>query len=225
MMIFLIVSSTGPIKEVASSQTIQTIPDEAIRLRILANSDDEKDQEIKRLVRDEVNVYIEELVMEMDDIEEAREAIAAHLPNLKDIVQETLNEKGITDSFTVEYKSNVSFPLKVYDDYVYPAGEYEAVLITIGDGKGANWWCVLFPPLCFLDFSNGTTIDDNFETKETSNGDASDKKDEVEQDASESESNTEIITVAQDRLEKNVEETDEEEVKVTFFFLEWFGWS
>src|SRR5699024_11851660 len=70
------------------------------------------------------------------------------------------------------------------------------------------------PILCFLDFSNGTTIDDNFETKETSNDDASDKKDEVEQDASESESNTEIITVAQDRLEKNVEETDRKSTRL-----------
>src|SRR5690625_869070 len=64
------------------------------------------------------------------------------------------------DHVQVEYGEQITFPVKLYDSYLYPAGEYEAVLITIGEGDGANWWCVLFPPLCFLDFSNGTLVAD-----------------------------------------------------------------
>ena len=58
----------------------------------------------------------------------------------------------------MKFSKNVKFPTKVYGNFIYPAGEYEAVLITIGEGEGANWWCVLFPPMCFLDFSSGTAV-------------------------------------------------------------------
>lgn len=146
--------------EVQSENTLQTIPDEAIRLRILANSDTAEDQRIKRLVRDEVNAYITRLVQDISDIEKGREVIAASIPEIERIIQAVLLDTASDDAFQVEYRRNVAFPLKVYDDFVYPAGEYEAVLITLGKGMGANWWCVLFPPLCFLDFSNGTTIAD-----------------------------------------------------------------
>src|SRR5690625_4004509 len=148
------------IKEVNSDTPYQTIPDEAIRLRILANSDSEKDQRIKREVRDEVNAYITGLVEKIDDISEARKIIDDNVPEIHKIVDSTLKEQGVTHSSMVEYRSDVTFPTKIYGEFVYPAGEYEAVLISIGEGKGANWWCVLFPPLCFLDFSNGSTVSD-----------------------------------------------------------------
>src|SRR5690625_3578971 len=104
------------ISEISSESSFQTIPDDAIRLRILANSDSEQDQHIKRLVRDDVNEYITDLVEEIDNIEEARELIADNVPKIKHIVQETLSELEISDSFTVEYSSNVTFPMKVYDN-------------------------------------------------------------------------------------------------------------
>lgn len=144
----------------------QVIPDEAIRLRILANSDSDADQELKRMVRDEVNEVITEWVAEITDIEEARKLIEARIPEINEIVKEVLKGEGSSDSFKVEYGSDITFPAKLYGDYVYPAGEYEAVLITIGEGKGDNWWCVLFPPLCFLDFSNGTTVAAEEDTEE-----------------------------------------------------------
>ena len=59
----------------------------------------------------------------------------------------------------------VQFPTKLYGQFLYPAGEYQAILITLGSGEGANWWCVLYPPLCFLDFSNGVAVSDGFEEK------------------------------------------------------------
>src|SRR5690625_715523 len=168
------------IQEVSSESPYQTIPDEAIRLRILANSDSEKDQQIKREVRDKVNEYIRELVEKIDDISEARKLINASIPDVQKIVDDTLKEQGITYSSTVEYRSNVTFPLKIYDDFVYPAGEYEAVLISIGEGKGANWWCVLFPPLCFLDFSNGTTVAETDESEQQETEEDNVEEEEVE---------------------------------------------
>lgn len=146
------------VREVQSVKTLQAIPDEAIRLRILANSDSDKDQKVKYIVRDQVNAYITELVQYIDHIDEARRVIAANIPEIENIIEKVLEQEDDNTLFTVEYRPNVTFPLKVYDEYVYPAGEYEAVLISIGEGKGKNWWCVLFPPLCFLDFSNGSTV-------------------------------------------------------------------
>ncbi|WP_040978249.1 stage II sporulation protein R [Oceanobacillus jeddahense] len=136
----------------------QVIPDEAIRLRILANSDSEKDQELKHKVRDEVNEVITEWVKDIDDIEEARKLIQENLPELEEVIRDTLEKENSDEDFELEYGENVSFPAKLYGNYLYPAGEYEAILVTIGEGSGANWWCVLFPPLCFLDFFNGTSV-------------------------------------------------------------------
>src|SRR5699024_7945579 len=142
---------------------------------------------------------------------------------LRDIVKETLGENDVTDSFTVDYRSDVSFPLKVYDQYVYPAGEYEAVLITIGEGKGSNWWCVLFPPLCFLDFSNGTTIDEDFEAEETNEGESiSYDHTDMEQNSAKNDPDHSENRVAQGEEEDEAElddhsdaESDDEEVKVS----------
>lgn len=138
---------------VAASNMV-TIPEEAIRLRILANSDSPRDQWLKRQIRDQVNAEITEWVTELETIEFARDVIESQLDKIEEIVEYELTRLGITDSFTVEF-DEVQFPTKLYGNVIYPAGIYEAVLITIGEGKGENWWCVLFPPLCFIDFANG----------------------------------------------------------------------
>ncbi|CDQ18819.1 stage II sporulation protein R [Halobacillus karajensis] len=141
-----------------AQQEYQVIPDEAIRLRILADSNDETDQKVKRKVRDEVNAEITKWVEELTSVEAARELIQSRLPELETIVGQTLESEGVKQSYQVDYDTNVQFPTKLYGSFIYPAGEYEAILITLGEGKGDNWWCVLFPPLCFLDFSNGTSV-------------------------------------------------------------------
>lgn len=139
-------------------QRYDVIPDEAIRLRILANSDSEKDQQIKNIIRDEVKEEIDSWVGDMTDIEDARTYIKEHVEDLAKIINGTLQNEQVEQDFHVEYASDVPFPLKQYDDKLYPPGNYEAVLITLGEGKGANWWCVLFPPLCFVDFEYGSAI-------------------------------------------------------------------
>lgn len=152
-----IVSIYMPKAEMVGAEDTKVIPDEAIRLRILANSDAEEDQAVKRLIRDEVNEDITKWVEELTSLDEARDVITSHLPDIQATAEAIIKEQGLEQSVKVDF-GQAEFPTKLYGQYLYPAGEYEAVIITLGEGDGANWWCVLFPPLCFLDFSNGTAV-------------------------------------------------------------------
>lgn len=179
----------------ASANQPVVIPDEAIRLRILANSDRSADQDVKRSIRDEVNANITEWVKDLTSIEEARRVIRSKLPDINRIAKAKLKEQHIDQSVSVSFQK-ASFPTKLYGNFVYPAGKYEAILITLGEGDGANWWCVLFPPLCFIDFSNGEAI-------------ASPEGDDKEQVAAEpSKSVNEVVK-------------EEETGEVKFFLFEW----
>ncbi|WP_420812878.1 stage II sporulation protein R [Peribacillus acanthi] len=150
----------------AMEETV-VIPKEAIRLRILANSDNHEDQEVKRAIRDAVNADITEWVKDLTSLEDARTVIQNHLPEVEKRAMEKLQEYELNQSVKVSF-GKANFPTKLYGQYLYPAGEYEAIVITLGEGKGANWWCVLFPPLCFLDFSSGTAVTQgSFEDDET----------------------------------------------------------
>ena len=112
----------------------------------------------------------------------------------------------------------VEFPTKLYGQFLYPAGQYEAVLITLGEGTGANWWCVLFPPLCFLDFSNGVAVSEGFDEEE-------------EKKAEEQEQKMDPLETVKKGIEKELvdqktesspvyTQSDEEPVEVKFFFKE-----
>ncbi|MFS0774670.1 stage II sporulation protein R [Neobacillus sp. 3P2-tot-E-2] len=168
---YLIILSLGTIlnlympKTEAVAKDSIVIPAEAIRLRILANSDSAQDQEIKRKVRDAVNAQITLWVQDLTSLEKAKTVINSKLPEVQDIAEKVVAEQGSTQSVNVEF-GKVQFPTKLYGEFLYPAGEYQAILITLGEGTGANWWCVLYPPLCFLDFSNGVAVQsDGFEDK------------------------------------------------------------
>jgi stage II sporulation protein R len=134
-----------------------TIPQDSIRLRILANSDGTQDQLVKRQIRDKIVEQMNQWVTALEDpqsLEQARALIRTHLPELNALVGSELEKRGIQYSYNVEL-GVVPFPTKLYGGTVYPAGEYEAVRVTLGEGKGQNWWCVLFPPLCFIDAGSG----------------------------------------------------------------------
>ncbi|MEH7111075.1 stage II sporulation protein R [Neobacillus niacini] len=168
---YLIILSLGTIlnlyipKTEAIAKDSVVIPAEAIRLRILANSDHAQDQEIKRKVRDAVNEQITLWVQELTSLEKAKMVLTSKLPEVQAIAEKVVAEQGSTQSVKVEF-GKVQFPTKLYGEFLYPAGEYQAILITLGEGTGANWWCVLYPPLCFLDFSNGIAVQsDGFEDK------------------------------------------------------------
>lgn len=132
--------------------------EDAVRLRILANSDSIEDQALKRKVRDSVNKAITKMVTGIQDLDEAKTMITENLPQIEQIVADELERQSVDQSFNVRF-SQAEFPTKLYGDIVYPAGVYNAVVITIGEGKGENWWCVLFPPLCFLDIENSEVVE------------------------------------------------------------------
>ncbi|GIP40925.1 hypothetical protein J31TS4_42050 [Paenibacillus sp. J31TS4] len=135
------------------------IPEEAIRLRILANSDTVQDQAVKRLIRDAIVAEISSWVAGPASIEEARGQVLAHLPEIHLLIAELLEQKGFAYTFQVEL-GQADFPTKLYGSRVYPAGSYEALKVTLGGGEGQNWWCVLFPPLCFVDAASGEAVAD-----------------------------------------------------------------
>ncbi|MBU9710358.1 stage II sporulation protein R [Evansella tamaricis] len=154
----------------------QFIPEESIRLRILANSNAPLDQKLKRDIRNSVNEQITTWVEELHDVEVARNVINENIHILYGIVANELEKVGSNEAFNVSLQET-SFPTKLYGNRLYPAGDYEAVVITLGDGNGDNWWCVLFPPLCFLDFSNGDAVAHETESPQE---DQSNEEDEVE---------------------------------------------
>ena len=184
------------------------IPDEAIRLRILANSDSEKDQAVKRDIRDEVNANITEWVKDLTSLETAREVIKGNLPEIQRIAEEFVDKHGLQQQVKVDF-GPAKFPTKLYGQFLYPAGEYEAIVITLGEGTGANWWCVLFPPLCFLDFSNGTAVSISPEEEDDSDDDK-----QVKSEESESKEKEDSLYVSQDEEEQVVEKR--------FFIVDFF---
>lgn len=199
-------------KNEATAEQPLIIPEEAIRLRILANSNGREDQAIKHHVRDVVNEEIATWVEQLTSIEEARSLIQSRLPEIQRLAEKAVSEMGGDQAVDVEF-GKVQFPTKLYGNFLYPAGEYEAILITLGEGEGANWWCVLFPPLCFLDFSNGVAVSEGFEDEETE-GDEKTEEDEIEVENDEEE-----------EMKEEGEEplfVEEEPVEVKFFVIELF---
>lgn len=130
------------------------IPQQAIRLRILANSDSAVDQAMKRRIRDAIVSAMNGWAEGPQTIEQARSTLNDNMGEIERIVGEQLQSRGFQYGFKAEL-GEVAFPTKLYGDRVYPAGNYEALLITLGQGEGQNWWCVLFPPLCFIDSASG----------------------------------------------------------------------
>ena len=119
-----------------------------LRFHVLANSDSSEDQAVKEQVRDAVGVYLQPFLADVDSLEETKEVVQAHLAEVIEVSEKTLLENGY--DYAVQAKVTVcDFPEKTYGSYTFPKGQYEALQITIGEGKGQNWWCVLYPNMCF----------------------------------------------------------------------------
>jgi len=131
------------------------IPKEAIRFRVLANSNSSYDQEIKEHVRDNLQSVLYDSLKDSTNHEAAKEIILNNLDNYDDEVFKTLQKYNYSLPYTIAY-GNHYFPEKTYKGVTYEAGIYESLLVTLGSGKGDNWWCVLFPPLCLLEADETT---------------------------------------------------------------------
>lgn len=132
------------------AEEIIEIPTDSIRIRVIGNSNSEYDQEKKQEIRKNVQLYMQNLLKDAKTTEEAREVINKNLSNLNNELDNYLTQIDYNKDYTVNFGLNY-FPEKEYKGIKYKAGLYESLLITLGEGKGKNWWCVLFPPICLLE--------------------------------------------------------------------------
>lgn len=146
------------------SQAISyNLSDSVFRLHIIANSDSSADQELKLKVRDKIIEYMNTLTSNSSDKKDVISMVNNHLDSFKEIALNTIKENGYNYDVNIEI-GNFHFPTKSYGDISFPAGNYDALKIEIGDAIGQNWWCVLFPPLCFVNSSTGVVPDDSKNT-------------------------------------------------------------
>ena len=139
------------------------LSDSVFRLHIIANSDSSADQELKLKVRDNIIEYMNTLTSSSSDKKDVISMVNNHLDSFKEIALNTIKENGYNYDVNIEI-GNFHFPTKSYGDISFPAGNYDALKIEIGDAIGQNWWCVLFPPLCFVNSSTGVVPDDSKNT-------------------------------------------------------------
>ena len=128
-----------------------------VRLHVLANSDTEEDQALKRMVRDAVIDYLKPYMLTCADRPEAEEILRQQMPVIQDIAQRVVRSNGFDYTVQVELGQHL-FPVKTYGNLALPAGNYQALRVLIGEAEGQNWWCVLFPPLCLVDATNSLAV-------------------------------------------------------------------
>lgn len=141
-----------------SSDVNKGLADNLIRLHVIANSDSSADQALKRDVRDAVLAYLKDRLKDSRDMEQTKYIINSNRESILTIARDEIKKYGSDYSVTANLGS-YPFPTKAYGDITLPAGNYQALRVVIGKGEGANWWCVLFPPLCFVDVTHGAVPD------------------------------------------------------------------
>ena len=140
----------------------QGIAGEVFRLHVIANSDTEEDQKLKLKIKTRIVEYLEEILGKDADLEKTKEAVLTHLGEIEREAEKLVHEQG----FDYPVKAVVEktyFPKKSYGDCTFPAGEYEALNVKIGEVRGHNWWCVLYPSLCFIEDTYGVVTEEKKE--------------------------------------------------------------
>lgn len=133
----------------------QGISHKIIRFHVIANSDSDADQALKLKVKEAVVNYTAELLCNSKSISETEDLLSSHTNDIISIANNVISENDYDYPVTAEI-TDTYFPTKSYGSYTFPPGTYRAFQIKIGEAKGKNWWCVLYPPLCFIDISHGT---------------------------------------------------------------------
>ncbi|MEG2321984.1 MAG: stage II sporulation protein R [Bacilli bacterium] len=135
-----------------------SIPKDALRIRIIPNSNNPYDQEIKNIIKDNIQTKLYELLKNAKGSKEARKIINDNLNYLDKEVKKSLSQLNYDLGYDINYGLNY-FPSKEYKGITYDEGYYESLVITLGSGQGDNWWCVLFPPLCLLEGQEDTKVE------------------------------------------------------------------
>ncbi len=153
-----ILLALAPVEEPGRSRSPQGIKweederQDIIRFRVIAASDRASDQALKLKVRDAVLELLKPDLQDAPDEEAAAAVIERSLPRIREVAEKTVREEGLSSPVRVSW-GITDFPMKAYGPVIFPAGKYQALKIVIGDGEGKNWWCVLFPPLCYVDLT------------------------------------------------------------------------
>lgn len=151
----------------AASGTQQRIAKQVVRLHVLANSDSERDQMLKLKVKQGIVEYLQEELSDVSSRDEALDRIRELFPQLNLVAENILSENGCFDSVEIRLEET-KFPEKSYGDLTFPAGNYTALRVLIGSGEGKNWWCILFPSLCYVDESYSVVPESSKEKLESS---------------------------------------------------------
>ena len=134
------------------------IPEEAIRIRVIANSNSNYDQEIKKKVKEQVESDMYNLLKDSKTIEEVRNTIKNNIEKEKENISTILKKENYQLPFEINFGYNY-FPKKEFKGITYKEGYYESLVVTLGEGLGDNWWCVLFPPLCMIEAEDSTDVE------------------------------------------------------------------
>ena len=158
LLIFILISTINYVQATTSN-----ITNEVFRLHVIANSDSKEDQELKYKVRDDVLEYVKTISKNANSKEDVIRIVSRNLESIKQIAENTIKNEGFDYKVNMNI-GNFSFPTKEYGDISLPSGFYDALKIEIGNASGQNWWCVMFPPLCFVDITTGVVPEDSKET-------------------------------------------------------------
>lgn len=158
--LLLAILITNGIAVIRDGRRLEQLRGSVLRLHILADSDDPRDQKLKLEVRDAL--LKSDIFDEAESLADAEKIAQQSIPQIESIARDVLRERGCTDSVTAEL-ADVEFDERVYGDITMPAGEYRALRVKIGSAQGHNWWCVMYPPLCLP-----AAIDEESETVEDS---------------------------------------------------------
>ena len=146
-------------------QECRNISDEVLRIHILADSDDEYDQQLKLKVRDEILNYTCGLYSDVSSKEEAIQITDEHIDEIISTAENTLKSNGCQKKVTAQIL-DMNFNTRYYDDITMPSGNYTALRVTIGSGEGKNWWCVMYPSLCLYSASDSKSLQDELTDKQ-----------------------------------------------------------
>lgn len=148
----------------------QELAPKVLRFHVRANSDREEDQQIKMEVKNVVLSYLNSLLQNSSSVLETKKIVRDHLNDVQAVAEQTIAEQVLEEQTVAKLRADVHvslkkefFPQKTYGDCTFPAGVYEALVIELGSGEGQNWWCMLYPALCFIDETCGVIKEDKKE--------------------------------------------------------------
>lgn len=161
LFVYVLIAASSYTKAVCTD-----IANNVFRLHVIANSDSEEDQNLKYIVRDSILSYVNGILENINNKEDVVLTINNHIDEIKNIAQQAVYNEGFTYDVEIEV-GNFKFPTKTYGNISLPPGLYDALRVKIGNASGKNWWCVMFPPLCFVDVSSGIVPEDSKELMES----------------------------------------------------------